>query len=258
MTPSPLLRHPAPSRPCPGLSPAIETLLPPGSARPVALRSVRRGEVLYRWGDPFSHLFRVQVGSFKSVWLGPEGRQQVMGFHLPGELLGLDGLGRPSHACEALALEDSVVWLLPNAPWRDPSQQAQWQQTLCDALAQTQQLVFMLGSTPASGRLASFLLDLGLRLRRQGFSASRISLRMSREDIGSYLGLTVETISRLFSRLDQSGVLRVQRRDIQVLNLAVLQQLSQGPRRQPTEATTPGPAHAAEPVPSSASQASAW
>jgi CRP/FNR family transcriptional regulator len=193
-------------------------------------RSVRRLEPLYRTGDPFSSLYAVRAGFFKTCVTGESGRDQVTGFQMAGELLGFDGIGTARHTCDAIALEDSqvcVIWFDHlEAVSRDSAElQHQIHKIMSREIVREHGVMLLLGGMRAEERLATFLLNLLHRLRLRGFSGSSMLLRMTREEIGSYLGLKLETVSRTFSKFQDDGVLEVKQRQLRVLDDPALRQL---------------------------------
>jgi CRP/FNR family transcriptional regulator len=194
-------------------------------------RAVKRGEALYRTAQPFESLFAVRAGSFKTLILHGDGREQVTGFQMGGELLGLDGIGTEHHTCEAIALEDSSVCVIPfhmleQLSHEVSSIQRQVHRIMSQEIVREHGVMMLLGSMRAEERLAVFLLNLSDRYRRRGYSATEFVLRMTREEIGSYLGLKLETVSRLLSRLQEEGLLQVQGRTVKLLDLPALRQLA--------------------------------
>jgi CRP/FNR family transcriptional regulator len=188
-------------------------------------RRVRRGEALFREGDPCLDFLAVRSGMFKTVITGPDGHEQVTGFQLAGDVLGLDGLAQERHASRAIALEDSEVVVLPlhGAGRRDPGQLGRLLPRLIGReLVRKQKLNLLLASMNAQQRLASFLLNLSRRLQVRGYSPAEFHLRMSRADIGSYLGLQLETVSRTFSSLQRRGLIAVQTRHVVLRDRAAL------------------------------------
>jgi CRP/FNR family transcriptional regulator, anaerobic regulatory protein len=168
-------------------------------------RPVLRGEALYRSGDPFNDLFAVRSGAMKTVITQRDGRQQVTGLRIAGDPLGLDGLGGDTHTCSAIALEDSSVCIVPYAPLLELCREIDTMQSRLMRLTgehirriETQMMVN--ASMSADERVARFLLDLSERNAQRGYSAMEFSLRMTREELGSYLGVTLETVSRSLSR----------------------------------------------------------
>jgi CRP/FNR family transcriptional regulator, anaerobic regulatory protein len=185
-------------------------------------RRVKRGDILYRAGSGFESLYAVRTGFFKSSVTLEDGRDQVTGFHMAGELLGMDGIGGDSHAADVVALEDSEVCVIPYQRLEEPSLQRQLHKVMSRELVRDQGVMTLLGTMRAEERLAAFLLGLSQRFTARGFSASEFHLRMTREEIGSYLGLSLETVSRLFSRFHDDGLVNVQQKHIRILDIAGL------------------------------------
>jgi len=193
-------------------------------------RTLKRGEVLFRNGDRFESLFAVRTGFFKTRVSAEDGHDQVTGFQMAGELLGLDGISTERHSCDAVALEDSQVCQIPYGRLEELSQevatlQHQFHKVMSREIVRDHGVMLLLGSMRAEARLAAFLLNLTQRLQARGFSGSSLVLRMTREEIGSYLGLKLETVSRAFSRFQEEGLLEVKQRDINVLDEAGLRRL---------------------------------
>lgn len=196
-------------------------------------RTVGRGEALFRAGEAFSSLYAVRTGFFKTCVSSEDGRDQVTGFQMAGELIGLDGIGTDRHTCDAVALEDSQVCVIPYHQLEDLSRelsdlQRHFHKIMSREIVRDHGVMLLLGSMRAEERLAAFLLNLTQRLRTRGFSSSSLILRMTREEIGSYLGLKLETVSRAFSRFQEDGVLSVKQRQIEVLDPDALQKLVNG------------------------------
>ena len=196
-------------------------------------RSVARGDTLFRAGDDFQSLYAVRTGFFKTCVSSEDGRDQVTGFQMAGELLGLDGISTDKHTCDAVALEDSQVCVIPYHQLEDLSRefsdlQRQFHKIMSREIVRDHGVMLLLGSMRAEERLAAFLLNLTQRLRTRGFSASSLVLRMTREEIGSYLGLKLETVSRTFSKFQDEGILEVKQRQIRVLDANALQALVNG------------------------------
>ena len=191
---------------------------------------LKKGDTLYRAGDPFASLFAVRLGSLKTTVLAEDGREQVSGYHMLGDIIGLDGIGSERHGCQAIALEDTEVCVLPFERLEDlsravPSLQHNLYQFLSREISRDHNIMLLLGSMRAEERLAVFLLNLADRYRRRGYSSTEFVLRMTREEIGSYLGLKLETVSRLFSRFQEEGLIQVQGRAVKLLDPAALKQL---------------------------------
>jgi CRP/FNR family transcriptional regulator, anaerobic regulatory protein len=186
-------------------------------------RSIKRGETVFHTGDPFKAVYAVRTGFFKTCVSSEDGRDQVTGFQMAGELLGLDGISTDRHACDAVALEDSQVCVIPYGQLEELTRefsdlQHQFHKIMSREIVRDHGVMMLLGSMRAEERLAIFLLNLTQRLHARGFSASALVLRMTREEIGSYLGLKLETVSRTFSKFQEDGLLEVKQRDIRILN----------------------------------------
>jgi CRP/FNR family transcriptional regulator, anaerobic regulatory protein len=193
-------------------------------------RTLKRGEVLFRAGDRFESLYAVRTGFFKTRVSAEDGRDQVTGFQMAGELLGLDGISTDRHSCDAVALEDSQVCQIPYGRLEEVSRevidlQHQFHKMMSREIVRDHGVMLLLGSMRAEARLAAFLLNLTQRLRARGFSGTSLVLRMTREEIGSYLGLKLETVSRAFSHFQDEGFLEVKQRDIRVLDETGLRHL---------------------------------
>jgi CRP/FNR family transcriptional regulator len=182
-------------------------------------KRVRRGDPLYHAGGEFDSLYAVRSGFFKSSVVLEDGRDQVTGFHMAGELLGLDGIGTGSHATDAIALEDSEVCVIPYARLAEPALQRQLHKVMSRELVRDQGVMMLLGTMRAEERLAAFLLNISQRFVARGFSQQEFHLRMTREEIGSYLGLSLETVSRLFSRFQDAGLITVQQKHVRILDI---------------------------------------
>ncbi len=187
-------------------------------------RKVRAGDALYREGDRFQFIYAVRSGTFKSSLTLADGREQVSGFHMAGELMGLDGLAQGAHASSATALEDSEICAIPYAHLNELAAGNSGMQDVVSRLMSREivrehSLMLLLGSMNAEERLAAFLLNLSQRLKARGWSASEFHLRMSRAEIGSYLGMKLETVSRTFSAFQQQRLLEVDKRHIRIIDL---------------------------------------
>lgn len=192
-------------------------------------RRVPRGSALYRSGDSFESLYAVRSGSFKSVGVSRNGVEKVTGLHLPGEVMGLEAINSRIHGYDAVALEDSEVCVIPYArltqlALRMPDLQAQLLRILSGDISRDQGLMLLLGGMDAEQRISAFLLSLSRRYQKLGYAADRFSLRMTREEIGSYLGLTLETVSRLFSRMQREGTLKAQQREVELKDIGRLRE----------------------------------
>jgi len=195
-------------------------------------RRVARGTFLYRTGQPLRSLHAVRCGYFKTVRPGPAG-EQVTGFQMTGELLGMEAIGSGIHQCDAVALEDSVVCDMPFAALEQmfdevPGLHRRFCRLMSRELNREQDQMLLLGNMRAEQRLAVFLVDIGARYAARGYSATQFQLRMSREDIGSYLGLTIESISRLLARFTKLGLITVDKRAIVLRDPARLAAMADG------------------------------
>jgi CRP/FNR family transcriptional regulator len=190
-----------------------------------ARRRVKRGETLFNAGDEFKTMYAIRSGFFKSSVIDGEGREQVTGFSMGGELLGLEAIGSGRHAGNAIALEDSEVCVMPFSLIEEmsreiPALQRHLHAVLAREIVRDHGVMMLLGSMRAEQRLAAFLTNLSKRFQRRGYSASDFHLRMTREDIGSYLGLKLETVSRLFSQFQKDGLIEVDQKHVRILDSA--------------------------------------
>ena len=208
-----------------------ELCLPCGLAAPdaglvddmvYARKRVKRGDTLFRAGHTFDSLYAVRTGFFKSSVVLEDGRDQVTGFHMAGEILGMDGIAAEAHTADVIALEDSEVCVIPYTRLADPALQRQLHKVMSRELVRDQGVMMLLGSMRAEERLAAFLLNLSQRFVARGFAHDEFHLRMTREEIGSYLGLTLETVSRLFSRFQADDLIAVQHKHIRIRDVAGL------------------------------------
>jgi CRP/FNR family transcriptional regulator len=197
-------------------------------------RRIRPGETLYRAEDRFQFIYAVRSGTFKSSLTLADGREQVSGFHMAGELMGLDGVAQGRHASAATALEDAEVCAIPYAHLSElaagsADMQMVMARLMSREIVREHSLMMLLGSMNAEERLAAFLINLSQRLKARGYSSHEFHLRMSRAEIGSYLGMKLETVSRTFSAFQQQRLLEVDKRHIRILDLEALARAFQGP-----------------------------
>ena len=193
-------------------------------------RRIKRGTSLFRNGDPFVNLYAIRTGFFKTCITSEDGRDQVTGFQMAGEVMGLDGIVNDRHTCDAIALEDADVCLLPFERIEElsteiPGLQRHVHKIMSREIVREHGVMLLLGSMRAEERLAAFLLNLVQRLHARGFSQSELVLRMTREEIGSYLGLKLETVSRTFSKFVEEGIVEVKQRHVRIVNPDALKQL---------------------------------
>jgi CRP/FNR family transcriptional regulator len=193
--------------------------------------TLKKNEALYRAGEPFHALYAIRIGSLKTNMLVENGREQIAGYHMPGDIIGLDGIGTNHHGTEAIALETTEVCVLPFVNVEDlarsvPALQHNLHKVMSKEITREQSVMLLLGSMRAEQRLAVFLLNLADRYHCRGYSATEFVLRMTREEIGSYLGLKLETVSRLFSRFQEEGLIQLQGRTVKLLDPVALKKIA--------------------------------
>lgn|SRR5690625_2798040 len=186
-------------------------------------RPLQKDELVYSAGEPFRAVYAVRSGAIKSYCLDNEGVEQVTGFYLPGEVFGMDGLGDDRYSTNAVALETSAVCEIPFEHFERlgtqiPSLQRHFLQLMSREITTDHQLITLLSKNSADERIATLLMSISRRNQRRNLSASRFRLPMSRADIGNYLGLTVETVSRVFSRLQKQGIIYADKKEIEILD----------------------------------------
>ncbi len=189
-----------------------------------------RGQSLFSTETPFNSIFVVRSGSFKTTVQASDGREQVTGFYFPGEFIGMDAIYQQSYQSSAKALESSSVCELPYEKLQEfgatiPQLQVQMLSRLSKELSGDKSLMFLLGKKTAEEKLATFLLSLSRRFQDRGFSAREFQLSMSRGDIANHLGLAVETVSRLFTRFQDEGLIATEHKAVSLLDTDKLQQL---------------------------------
>ena len=194
-------------------------------------RPMRRGEHLYSQGDKFRSIYAVRTGSVKFYTVDDDGCEQVNGFYFPGELVGLDGVSNEYHSGAARALETASVCEIPFHELETligdlPSLRHQVLRIMGKEILEEQGLLMLLGKKDAEARLAVFLLSLSDRFKARGFSATEFRLSMTRNDIGNYLGLAVETVSRILTRFHEHKLVTADGRMIKLHDMAALRQLA--------------------------------
>ncbi len=193
-------------------------------------RPIHMGDHLYRSGEQFHSIYAVRSGSIKTYMVDDDGIEQVTGFFLPGEVLGFDGIGSKMHGCNVVALETSTVCEIPFNRIEELSLQISSLQhhifeLMSEQIQTDQKMMLTLSKKSAEGRIATFLLGLSQRFSRRNLSPNAMRLPMSRLDIGNYLGLTIETVSRTLSRLHKENVLDVDGREVVIKDHARLNEL---------------------------------
>jgi CRP/FNR family transcriptional regulator len=193
-------------------------------------RKIKQGELLFGDGDTFTSLYAIRTGVFKTSVSSEDGREQVIGFQMAGEIVGLDGIVNDLHSCNAVALEDSDVCVMPfanvEALSREfPELQRHVHKIMSREIVRENKVMMLLGNMRAEERLAAFLLNLVQRLHARGYSKSEIVLRMTREEIGSYLGMKLETVSRTFSKFSDEGIIEVKQRYVRIIKPDALKKI---------------------------------
>jgi CRP/FNR family transcriptional regulator len=193
---------------------------------------IQHGEHLYRMHESFKNLYAIRFGHFKTYQTNPGVGKKITGFQMAGELLGLDAISDNRHHCDAVALEDSEVCEIPYARLEElvgnmPTLLHHFHQILSQEISREQNML-LLGNMRAEQRFADFLINLSTRYAARGYSPTNFQLRMSREDIANYLGLTIESISRLLTRFKKQELLKVDKREIQLLNPTMLKAMAAG------------------------------
>jgi len=185
-------------------------------------RRVKQGEALFSSGEEFTSLYAIRTGFFKTCVISEDGREQVTGFQMAGEIIGMDGIVSDHHNCSAVALEDAEVCVMPfsdieNLSRELPGLQRHVHKIMSREIVRENGVMMLLGNMRAEERLAAFLLNLVQRLHARGLSQSELILRMTREEIGSYLGLKLETVSRAFSKFSEDGIIEVKQRYVKIV-----------------------------------------
>jgi len=193
-------------------------------------RRIKQGELLYSSGDAFVSLYAIRVGFFKTCVSSEDGREQVTGFQMAGEIIGMDGIVGDHHNCNAIALEDAEVCVMPFSDIEQlsrelPALQRNVHKIMSREIVRENSVMLLLGNMRAEERLAAFLLNLVQRLHARGLSQSELVLRMTREEIGSYLGLKLETVSRAFSKFSEDGIIEVKQRYVKILEPDALKKI---------------------------------
>ena len=193
-------------------------------------RTIKRGTSLFHNGEKFTSLYAIRTGFFKTSVNTEDGRDQVTGFQMAGEIIGLDGIVNEQHTCDAIALEDAEVCVLPFDRIEEISREVNSLQRhvhkiMSREIVREHGVMLLLGSMRAEERLAAFLLNLVQRLQARGFSKSELILRMTREEIGSYLGMKLETVSRTFSKFADDGIVEVKQRHIHISDADALRRI---------------------------------
>jgi CRP/FNR family transcriptional regulator len=204
--------------------PCLEDLL---QSFPIQRRRLQRKQTLFRAGQPCHSLFLIHAGFFKTCVLSEDGREKITGFHLRGDLLGIDSFDMPTFACDAVALDTCEVWEIPMSQLhaRAPDLLPRITAALASEIRRDWRWMLALGTLNAEQRVVAFLLDLASRLKALGFSAHHVPLRMTRAELGNYLALQLETVTRALSKLAANGLIDVAGREIRIENAVALRAL---------------------------------
>ena len=198
-------------------------------------RPIHKNKYIFHGGDPFHAVYAIRSGAVKSFCISDDGSEQVTGFYLPGEIFGWDGIDNNTHSNTATTLETTALCEIPFARFEEisrtmPILQKHFMRLMAKELTSDQELIGLLAKSSAEERVASLLLSLSSRLKRQHLSATQFRLPMSRADIGNYLGLTVETVSRVFSRFQSFDLILCDKKEIEIINLNGLSALAHKPK----------------------------
>lgn len=194
-------------------------------------RPLQKGAFVYRGHDPFNSVYAVRSGTIKTFTINEQGLEQVTGFYFPGEIFGMDGIGNNRYKSSAVALETSAVCEIPFNAMEDlslklPSLQRRFFQLMSKEITGEQQLASLLSTNTSEERIAAFLLSVSSRNLRRQLSGTTFNLAVSRTELASYLGLTLETASRIFSRLQKDEIIKLNRKEITILNMEKLRELA--------------------------------
>ena len=196
-------------------------------------RPIQKGDYVFRIGDKFKSFYAVRSGSVKAAILNEAGEEQIIGFYFPGEILGFDAVDKQEHSCSAVALETTTFCSLPYEKIHEicvqiPDLQNQMFRLMSRELSSENKLLLTINKRTAEERIATFLVSLSSRFHKLGYSAKEYNLPMSRQEIGNYLGLTIETVSRLFTKFQRNGLVKINKKAIRLENLPALHAMCDG------------------------------
>jgi len=194
-------------------------------------RHIESGDTFYHAGTSFQGLYAVKSGFIKILNHHPDGRLQINGFYMMGEIFGFDGIAMHEHVFTAVAIEDSEICLIPFHSIGQMGQEVERLKhhlytLMSGEISRNYTMMMLLGSMKAEARLATFLLNLSKRYQMRGYSPMDLILRMTREEIGSFLGIKIETVSRIFSKFQAQGLLKVHLKNIEILDMQLLKTIS--------------------------------
>ena len=196
-------------------------------------RPIHKGQHVFRSDDKFQAFYAVRSGSIKVYNLNESGEEQIIGFYFPGEILGFDAVENHMHSCSAVSLETTTVCSIPYEKINEisseiPELQDQIFRLMSRELSKENKLLLTINKRSAEERLATFIVSLSTRFKNLGYSAKEYNLPMSRQDIGNYLGLTIETVSRLFTKFQKNGLIKIDKKAIRLEDLATLRSICEG------------------------------
>jgi CRP/FNR family transcriptional regulator, anaerobic regulatory protein len=196
-------------------------------------RPIHKGQHVFRGDDGFEAFYAVRSGSVKAYILNESGEEQIIGFYFPGEILGFDAIEEHKHSCSAIALETTTVCSIPYEKINEissqiPNLQDQMFRLMSRELSKENKLLLTINKRSAEERMATFLVSLSSRFHKLGYSAKEYNLPMSRQDIGNYLGLTIETVSRIFTKFQRNGLIQIDKRTINLKDLPTLHAICNG------------------------------
>ncbi|SEK78366.1 CRP/FNR family transcriptional regulator, anaerobic regulatory protein [Atopomonas hussainii] len=186
-------------------------------------RPLKKGDHLFRQGEPFQSVYAIRSGAIKTYVVTDAGEEQITGFHLPSEVVGMAGIDSDTHAVSAVALETTTVCEIPYERLDDlamelPQLRRQLMNLMSREIREDQQMMLLLSKKTADERIATFLVNISGRYRLRGFSAHHFRLPMSRNELGNYLGLAVETVSRVFTRFQEQGLIEANGKEVSLIN----------------------------------------
>ena len=196
-------------------------------------RPIHKGKHIFRANDPFVSFYAVRSGSLKAYIIDESGEEQIIGFYFPGEILGFDAIDKHHHTCSAVAMETSTYCSLAYEKINEickevPDLQNQMFRLMSRELTNENKLLLTINKRTAEERIATFLVSLSGRFQKLGYSAKEYNLPMSRQEIGNYLGLTIETVSRIFSKFQRNGLVSINRKAIRIEDLSTLNAICNG------------------------------
>ena len=187
------------------------------------LRNYSKGRPVYHDKDPLSHLYCVREGAVKTYKLTPEGEEQILGFYFAGEVFGFDGLATKKHGIHAEALQDTELCRIPiHTLLQQPERMQHFFEVMSHEIRQAQEHITLVNRNRAEVRIAAMLLDIASRMQ-QGKPRLSFDLSISRGDMANYLGLTIETISRILRRMELEGIAKLSRKKLEIFDLHALQ-----------------------------------